>query len=273
MTHNQEARSGFTSVDATSDPSTFVQCLYNQHATAFSTQYRHQALTALDLAPGQTVLDVGCGLGQDAAKIAAQVGGSGKVTGLDYSQTMVDEATSLHQESSLPLTFCQGDVHALHFEGATFDRCLAIKTFQHLPKPRQALKELVRVTKPGGKVVIAEPDHELRMVDSPYKSITRRFLQFRADTLRQSDIAHRLYAMYQEEGLVNVKVSPVVGVLTDLEEANSIYQFDAGIQAAARYGAVTEAEAEQWIDYMMAAGENGRFLSIAIYLVTSGQKP
>ena len=266
-------KSAFTTVDKANNPQVFVDCLLNQHETSFSEQYRTQALAALDLKPGQSVLDVGCGLGQDAAKIAARVGPSGRVVGLDYSQTMIDKASSLHQEHGLPLSFCQGDVQALELDANQFDRCLAIKTFQHLPEPYQALTELVRVTKAGGRITIAEPDHDMRMIDSPHRELTRRFLQFRADTLRQGGVAHRLFALFQEAGLVNVQVFPVVGILTDLAECNRIYQFARGMRAAVTYGVVTEAEAEMWIETMEEAGKNGRFLSIATYLITTGEKP
>ena len=266
-------KSSFTAVDKATNPQFYVDCMLNQHKTSFSEQYRAQALAALDLQSGQSVLDVGCGLGQDAANIAARVGPNGQVIGLDYSQTMIDKAITLHKDTTLPLSFRQGDVHALELKADQFDRCLAVKTFQHLPEPYQALTELVRVTKPGGRITIAEPDHDMRMIDSPHRELTRRFLQFRADTLRQGGIAHRLFALFQEAGLVSVQIFPVVGILTDLAECNRIYQFDRGMQAAVRYDVVTEAEADMWIETMEEAGKNGRFLSIATYLITTGEKP
>jgi ubiquinone/menaquinone biosynthesis C-methylase UbiE len=87
--------------------------------------------------------------------------------GLDLSQIMIEEAKRRVQDTGLPLRFVQADIQRLPFEDATFDRCYADRIFIHLPDPQLALAELVCVTRPGGKIVIAEGDHESQVLDTP----------------------------------------------------------------------------------------------------------
>ena len=75
----------------------------------------------LALAPGQHVLDVGCGTGDDARDMAAIVGPGGKVVGLDNSQAMVDEAKRRAAGLSLPLEFHVGDAMHMTCAAGSFD--------------------------------------------------------------------------------------------------------------------------------------------------------
>jgi ubiquinone/menaquinone biosynthesis C-methylase UbiE len=165
---------GFDDVDREAHPEWFVTVLDQQHAQIFKQQYKRRVLELLEVRPGMAMLEAGCGAGQDARDLAAIVGPGGHVTGLDYSQTMVEEARRRYGAHGLPLDFVQGDLHALVFADASFDRCRADRTFMHLADPRRALGELARVLKPGGRLLIVEPDHETRVIDTPYKDVTRR---------------------------------------------------------------------------------------------------
>ena len=190
----------FTDVDRAADPQAYVTMLDRQHARASTQAYKRRALALLDPQPGQRILDVGCGVGVDTLALARLVAPAGQVVGLDYSQTMVDEARRRSQGTPLPVNFEQGDVQRLAYPDATFDRCYADRAFQHLPDPLLALTELRRVLKPGSALVIVDPDHEMRVIDTPYPAVTCRFLNFRSDTFQQGGIAHRLYALFHQNG-------------------------------------------------------------------------
>ena len=228
----QRPRSEFTAVDQAGMPHAYVDCMDFQHHAAFVQQYKTRARDLLDLQPGQHVLDAGAGTGEDARALATYVGSTGQVVGLDLSQTMLEVAKQRSQGLDLPLRFCQADLHHLPFADATFDRCYADKTFQHLLHPRQALSELVRVLKPGGRLVVVDPDHETHVLDSPYPEVTRRFFRFRSDGLRQPGIAHQQYALFQEAGLRAVTVEPLTWVTTDYETIRPVSSFVEGMRLA-----------------------------------------
>ena len=68
----------------------------------------------------------------------------------------MDEARRRSQHTWIE--FVVGDAHALEFQPATFDAARAARTLQHLKDARRALAELARVVRPGGRVVLPEPD-------------------------------------------------------------------------------------------------------------------
>jgi ubiquinone/menaquinone biosynthesis C-methylase UbiE len=194
----QHPRSEFTDVDQSNTPQGYVQCMDFQHSTVFVQMYKQPTRSLLDLQPGLRVLDAGSGTGEDAREIAKLVSPTGQVIGLDFSQTMLDVAQQRTQGMNLPVSFCQGDIHKLPFADNTFDRCYADKTFQHLPYPKQALSELIRVLKPRGRLVVVDPDHDTHVLDTPYPDVTGRFFRFRSDGTQQPGIAHQQYALFRE---------------------------------------------------------------------------
>ncbi|CAA9544210.1 MAG: hypothetical protein AVDCRST_MAG88-266, partial [uncultured Thermomicrobiales bacterium] len=175
--------------------------------------------------------------------------------------------------TQLPVSFVRGDVQQLAFADATFDQCRADRTFQHLPEPRQALAEMVRVTKPGGRVLIVEPDHESRIFDSPYPAITRRYFDFRNATMNQPAIAHQLYAMYKDAGLADVVVEPLVEVTTDYNDIKAVARFEWGMELAQQRGVVTADEATRWLAHLEQAVREGHFFHAFTYFITIGRKP
>src|SRR5262244_2102799 len=96
---------------------------------------------------GQRVLDVGCGTGV-VALTAARLGA--KVTGIDLTPELVAHAKENAAIMKLPVQFQQGDVEALPVPDATFD--VVVSQFGHMfaPRPAVAVKEMLRVLKPGG---------------------------------------------------------------------------------------------------------------------------
>ena len=239
----------------------------------FVQQYKQRCRRLLDLYPGLQVPDAGAGIGEDAQEMAKLVALNCLVMGLDVSQIMIDEARQRVQDPTLPLRFVQGDLQQLPFADGMFDRCFASRPFQHLQDPKRALSELVRVTKPEGLLVIVDTDHETRVIDTPYPDITRRFLRFRNDGMRQPDIAHRMYALFKDAGLIEVQVEPLTQVTTDYETVRSVAHLMEGMRLAQQYGIVTTEEAERWILYLEEAIRTERFFMSMTSFITRGRKP
>ena len=102
---------------------------------------------------GLRVLDVGCGDGAYAIE-AAQRGG--KVFGLDRSLPMLEAARTRAISSGACVRWCQGAVQSLPFRDASFDLILAVTALCWIPEPVAALKEMNRVLRPGGAVIVGE---------------------------------------------------------------------------------------------------------------------
>lgn len=272
--NEKQHSSGFGDVDRSENPQFFVDCLNQQFASdSIMRLNKERTLELADIQFGHRVLDAGCGTGIDALRMAVKVGPEGHVFGVDLSHAMIETAIANAASLGLPVTFRQGDLYRLDFEDNFFDRCRSDKTFQHLADPKAALKELVRVTKPGGLIILADPDHDSLIIDTPYAEVNQRFTRFRSDHMAQGGIAHQLYGMLKELGLLDVKVVPMTIVYTNYEEKKITSPYLEEIWLAQEQGVVTKEEAEKWAAYLCQAIERGRFLCLQIYVITTATKP
>jgi SAM-dependent methyltransferase len=103
---------------------------------------------------GDVVLDVGCGTGSLAAAVVA-ASPTGTVLGVDPSPGFVDIA-----RSAVPAgRFEVGDAQALQFHDGTFTRTLSLLVLNFVPDPHAAVREMIRVTQPGGTIAVAVWDY------------------------------------------------------------------------------------------------------------------
>jgi len=110
------------------------------------------------LAPGEAVLDVGCGTGSLALAAKRRVGAAGTVVGVDASPEMIALAQRKAARADSEVTFRNGVAERLPFPDGTFDVVLATLMLHHLPAPlrRECAREAVRVLKPGGRVLAVD---------------------------------------------------------------------------------------------------------------------
>ncbi len=109
----------------------------------------------LKIEPGQRILDVGCGIGRPALRIAAMTGAD--VLGITISAQQVEQAIALASAESLSdrVRFLCADGMAMPFEDASFDAVLAFESIVHMDRAT-ALREMGRVLKPGGRLVLTD---------------------------------------------------------------------------------------------------------------------
>ena len=106
------------------------------------------------LQAGERVLDVACGTGIVARLATQQVGAAGQVTGVDLNAGMLKVAQANTPTSGAPVDWRQGDAEALPCEDEYYDVVLCQQGLQFVSDKRQALLEMRRVLKPGGRLAI-----------------------------------------------------------------------------------------------------------------------
>ena len=114
--------------------------------------WRVRTRKALQPKPGMHILDVACGTGT-VSRILADHGAT--VTGIDFSPGMISEGVARHGDHP-GITFQQGDATELPFGDNTFDATTISFGIRNVQKPKRALAEMLRVTKPGGSIVVCE---------------------------------------------------------------------------------------------------------------------
>lgn len=237
----------------------------------FMSEIRDRIHDLLNPQPGQVILDAGSGAGVDAMLLWDLVGPEGRVVALDQSSKMTKEASERAASAGYgAVEFVTGDVEHLDFADDTFDGIRSDRLFQYLLEPLRALAEMVRVTRPGGRIVVAETDWETAVFDSTDDDITARINRAWLVTRPNGRAGHQLYRLFKVAGIVDVTVEARTNVKTDLDELYRDVIRRLAAQAVA-VDAVTRDEASRWIALLETAADEGTFLRAFSTFVVAGR--
>lgn len=160
------------------------------------------------LAAGMDALDVGCGSGA-VTRVMAAIVEPGRATGVDASAARIAQAQALAAERGVDASFVCTDATALDLPAAAFDFTWSRFLFEYLAEPERALAEMVRVTRPGGTVVVADLDGQLRTFH-PMDAATARSLADVLGALEAAgfdpDVGRKLYGWFRSAGLADIRV-------------------------------------------------------------------
>lgn len=211
--------------------------------------------------------------GEDVRALAEIVGPTGRAVGVDGSATMIAAARERAQSSRLPIEFFVGDAQHLGFPDAIFDSCRTDRVLLHLSDPAQAIAEMVRVLRPGGRVVAFEPDNGGLLIDGADREITHKIMHFRSEVVHSGWIGRQLLRLFKAAGLVDVEVSVLPSPRTDYVHTNASLKLGYYAERAAEAGIVTASEAAAWSASLAAAGESGSFFGVVMMFIAVGRKP
>lgn len=118
---------------------------------------RARLRTALGPAPGQRILEIGPGTGYYALDVAAWIEPGGRLELVDIQQEMLDHTLRRADERGLTnLTATRADARRLPFDDGSFDAAYLVAVLGEVPDQDAALRELARVVRPGGRIVVGE---------------------------------------------------------------------------------------------------------------------
>ncbi|WP_017973998.1 class I SAM-dependent methyltransferase [Actinopolyspora halophila] len=165
------------------------------------------------LRAGLEVLDIGCGPGTITVDLARRVA-PGTVTGVDPAESVLRQARVTASEAEVHnVVFSRGDVFALRAGSNTFDVTHAHQVLLHLSEPVAALREMLRVTRPGGLVAVRDTDYAAATW-WPADSRLERWLEIYRAVARangaEPDAGRRLLAWAYEAGASEVTPSASV---------------------------------------------------------------
>jgi ubiquinone/menaquinone biosynthesis C-methylase UbiE len=261
-------------VDKTDDPSFFVQFLdaSRTRALEFARKNPKLAFAHLELAPGMSVLDCGCGTG-DMLAIISGVTAPGKACGGDLSNTMIEEGRRRAETAGAQhLRFEPMDVQSLPFPDCSFDRVLATQLLVHVPDPRRAMHEICRVTTPNGLVAIADTDWDTLVVGSSNKELGRRFTRLFSDGIRNGLVVRDFVGWLRAEGFRNIKIIPQPIVFDDWTFVKD-WIMEPALPHFVAQGSMSGVEAETLVDDLAHRNASGEFFAAFSFYTVTGQRP
>ncbi|MCV0427836.1 MAG: methyltransferase domain-containing protein, partial [Roseibium sp.] len=128
------------------------------------------------IAPGKTVLDIGCGFGLETLRLAQIVGPDGNICGLDKSDAFVAEAKRRADAGNCRIQYQTGDAVNLPFEDESFDCVRAERILIYLNDFKSAVAEMLRVLKPGGHLALIEPDFSTLTINVTNRTLLRQVI-------------------------------------------------------------------------------------------------
>ena len=229
--------------------------------------------SALRAAPGERILDVGCGPGFYCAELLEDVTPSGAVVGVDGSAPMLALAAHRlagHDNAEL----LEANASALPVADGSFDAVLSVQVQEYVPDVAAALGELHRALRAGGRALVWDVDWATLSINTRDQVRMDRVLRAWDEHLAHPTLPRTLAAQLRSAGFEDVEVAGHLFVTVALDGATygaALLPFIADFVAGR--GGVTEAEAQEWLAEQRELAERGEFYFAITQFCFTARKP
>lgn len=242
---------GFIDVDKTDYPEEYGTYLERISSLDDIKNYKRATYELLNIQTRDQVLDAGCGVGIDIRAIVRQYKSVKRVVGVDKSRVMLEKAHFAMPKRLLKsrrVELIQGDLNHLPFGDLCFDSSRADRTLQYFKDPGKALAEIIRVTKYGGNVIIADTNWESLQLQglSPDSEQTLRttFLNIIPNPV----IGRHLKTELSGLGLKYLNYFEVPIALTGANEVRDILNLEGSLEIALMQNVINEIQVAQSLE-------------------------
>ncbi|MFF4529392.1 methyltransferase domain-containing protein [Streptomyces sp. NPDC001407] len=257
----------FSHVDAQPDPGRLVATLNRLRDEPFFASYKRRVRELLRAGPGRSFLDVGAGTGDAARELAA--GSGARVVACDLSRTMCVEMTRAGLSE-----VAVADSHRLPFRDASFDGAWADRVLQHVEDPGRSLDEMLRVVRPGGRIVVCDPDTATQVLDIEDHQLADKVLTLRRNlAIRHGTFARRVPGLLTARGLTGIEVEPRTLLVREQRTVDGTMGIRDWADVFADGGHLDRSEAHRFNTLVDEAIREGRFLYAVTYFLTAATLP
>jgi ubiquinone/menaquinone biosynthesis C-methylase UbiE len=235
---------GFTSSSHGGEFDAYISALESFDQFEQLQELKKLGVERIGVGPGARVLEVGCGFGLQTLRLARRVAPDGSVAGCDLSADFLAEAQRRAQAAGLDIAFTQARAEALPYAEHAFEVLWAERVLIYVPDVRQAVSEMRRVLRPGGRAALIEPDISTSTINLEDRALVRRVMGHEADT----NVAHGwlpglLRGVLEEVGFREIELATRV-VLFAPELAASYFE-QCG-RSATTAGVISDVELQEW---------------------------
>ncbi|BAL91801.1 putative methyltransferase [Actinoplanes missouriensis 431] len=233
---------------------------------------RRVAFEALSPQPGQRLLDAGSGEGEVARHLAVETQPAGEVVALDHSASITAAAVSRHDGSAV--RYVTGDVCAMDLPADGFDGVWCERVLQHVDSAEQAIGELIRVTRPGGRICLIDTDWSSLAFDGMPSGLGEVVMAHVRGhfTPKQHDMGRTLRRRLVANGLTGITATPVTCLFTSPESAAVVLPM-VNPRVPEESWATPPGLRDEWLACVDAAGASGTFLAVLTIWVVAGTVP
>jgi ubiquinone/menaquinone biosynthesis C-methylase UbiE len=228
---------------------------------------------------GASVLDLGCGSGQDLKQLARYTPQIERLVGIDISQTAIDRAVAEFQGDPRAEFVCGDLSKHLPFHDHTFDLAYSVNTLECIPDKESFLRECARVLKPQGQIVMAHFDWDTQTFDGADESVVRKvvhaFNDWKQDWMAAIDpwAGRRLWKYLQSTGLYSGQVFAYTLTNTEFSPGNYGYEQAISFEALVRRGMISAGEYGCFRESLELQSEAGQyFYSITMFAYVGTRK-
>jgi SAM-dependent methyltransferase len=231
---------------------------------------RRTAMMALRPQPGERLLDAGSGAGDVARWLATEVGPAGEVIALDYSAATIAAAVERHDGSNV--SYMTGDVSAMDLPADSVDGVWCERVLQHVDDADAAIGELIRVTRPGGRICLIDTDWASLAFDGVPGRLARKVMADMHGRLTplQRDMGRSLRRRLVGARVGDVTATPVTCLFGDPASAAVVLPM-VNPEVPAEAWTTPPGVREQWFSCIDAAGARGDFLAVLTIWVVLGK--
>jgi arsenite methyltransferase len=231
---------------------------------------RHRTLTALEPREGEHILDVGLGPGLLVADLAAVVGHTGHVTGVEISDSMLALARRRFESSAVAdrVTLVKGDAAELPFPDASFDAATSTQVYEYVPDVDRALAELYRVLRPGGRALVLDTDWASMVWNATDQARMARVVAAYVERFADPHLPRSLSRGLRAAGF-RIRRRDTLALLNPEYDPNSYSVTNIGMigDDVTGRGRITLDEVQAWQQDLAQLGAEGRyFFSLNRYL-------
>lgn len=265
----------YGAIDRQRRPEGYVGHLEARGRTPAQTRLRRRFLRFARIRGGQRVLEIGSGTGIVTRDAARLVGPRGQVVGVDPSCVMTRAARRLARRAGFgpSLVHAVGDGARLRFAADRFDRVFAVTVLLHVRDSAAILREMVRLTRPGGIVAVQDQDFGALALDHPDRVLTERIMDGVVSRMYPDPFSGRtIYGRLVRLGLRDVRLAVDVFQDTKLEPYTRA-MLSRRAENAVRLGITGRRAAARWLADIERLAATGQFAFTLNYYAARGVKP